>query len=133
MYTTPQAILDSATSPYAQLFATSSLTKLLTDVPLLAPTRADTRAYSVNFLAAKGASLEPFVATAQIQLLSRAVKVGWADDPDAHDAVVAEIMDFLKQPSEAHYLLGLKIFHQLVSEMNQQTPGTPLVRNAKSR
>ena len=96
-----------------------------------ASTRADTRAYSVNFLAAKGASLEPFVATAQIQLLSRAVKVGWADDPDAHDAVVAEIMDFLKQPSEAHYLLGLKIFHQLVSEMNQQTPGTSLVSQRK--
>ena len=131
-YTTPQAILDSATSPYAQLFATSSLTKLLTDVPSLpASTRAETRAYSVSFLAAKGASLEPFVATAQIQLLSRAVKVGWADDPDAHDAVVAEIMDFLKQPSEAHYLLGLKIFHQLVSEMNQQTPGTSLVSQRK--
>ena len=84
------------------------------------------------FLAAKGAGAEPFVVTAQIQLLSRAIKLGWADDPDAHDAIVAEIMDFLKQPSEAHYLIGLKIFNQLVAEMNQQTPGTSLVSQRKT-
>ena len=124
--------MDSAASPYAQLFATSSLTKLLTEHPSApASTRAETRALAVNFLAAKGASLEPFVVTAQIQLLSRAIKLGWADDPDAHDAIVEEIMDFLKQPSEAHYLVGLKIFNQLVAEMNQQTPGTSLISQRK--
>ena len=68
----------------------------------------------MTFLASKGANLEPFVVTAQIQLLSRVVKLSWLDDPDAHDAIVAEMMDFLKQPSEAHYLVGLKIFNQLV-------------------
>jgi hypothetical protein len=71
------------------------------------------------------------VVTAQIQLLSRVVKLSWLDDPDAHDAIVAEMMDFLKQPSEAHYLVGLKIFNQLVSEMNQQTPGTSLISQRK--
>jgi hypothetical protein len=34
------------------------------------------------------------VVTAQIQLLSRVVKLSWLDDPDAHDAIVAEMMDF---------------------------------------
>ena len=85
----------------------------------------------MTFLASKGANLEPFVVTAQIQLLSRVVKLSWLDDPDAHDAIVAEMMDFLKQPSEAHYLVGLKIFNQLVSEMNQQTPGTSLISQRK--
>ena len=85
----------------------------------------------MTFLASKGANLEPFVVTAQIQLLSRVVKLSWLDDPDAHDAIVAEMMDFLKQPSEAHYLVGLKIFNQVVSEMNQQTPGTSLISQRK--
>ena len=84
----------------------------------------------MNFPAAKGASLEPFVATAQIQLLSRAVKVGWADDSTrttgrGRDHGLSEAALGGALPSR------LKIFHQLVFEMNQQTPGTPLVSQRK--
>jgi hypothetical protein len=48
---------------------------------------------------------------------------------DAHREIVNDIMNFLKQPSTTHYHVGLKIFNQLVTEMNQQSPGgvvTPL-------
>ena len=31
--------------------------------------------------------------------------------------------NFLKQPSTTHYHIGLKIFNQLVTEMNQASPG----------
>lgn len=89
------------------------------------------RAYVVNFLATKSETLENFVVTAQIQLLSRIIKTGWLDDPDAHESILDEVMDFLKQPSEAHYLVGLKIYNQLVTEMNQQTPGTSLIAQRK--
>ena len=179
-----QAILDAAASPYAQLFATSSLTKLLvstgrfpnpthtvvpklvtvqTDYPECCPyivqytsntrptngltlsftyrktdhpntpsgLRSDTRKYCVGFLASKSDALESFVLIAQIQLLSRVIKTGWLDDPDAHETILDEVMDFLKQPGEGHYLVGLKIFNQLVMEMNQQTPGTSLISQRK--
>ena len=89
------------------------------------------RNYVINFLANKASSLEGFVATAQIQLLSRIIKTGWLDDPDAHAQIVEDIMHFLKQPSTAHYHVGLKILNQLVSEMNQATPGTSLISQRK--
>ena len=127
-----QAILDSATSPYAQLFATSSLTKLLTDNSTLsAQLRLDMRNYVIGYLANKAATLESFVTTAQIQLLSRITKTGWLDSDDAHREIVNEVMNFLKQPSTAHYHVGLKIFNQLVTEMNQQTQGTSLISQRK--
>ena len=73
--------------------------------------------------AAQGTSLETFVTTAQIQLLSRITKTGWLDSDDAHREIVNDIMNFLKQPNTTHYHVGLKIFNQLVTEMNQQSPG----------
>ena len=33
------------------------------------------------------------------------------------------LQNFLKQPSTTHYHIGLKIFNQLVTEMNQASPG----------
>ena len=65
--------------------------------------------------------------TAQIQLLSRITKTGWLDSDDAHREIVNDIMNFLKQPNTTHYHVGLKIFNQLVTEMNQQSPGKALV------
>jgi exportin-7 len=127
-----RAILDAATSPYAQLFATSSLTKLLTDHDSLSQQlRIDMRAYVINFLATKGTALEGFVVTAQIQLLSRVVKTGWLEADEAQRDVAAEVMKFLEQNNATHYHIGLKIFNQLVSEMNQQTPGTSLIAQRK--
>jgi len=127
-----KAILDSTTSPYAQLFATSSLTKLLTDNSSLSPQlRLDMRNYVINYLATKGTVLETFVTTSLIQLLSRITKTGWLDTDDTHREVVADIMNFLTQPNSTHYHIGLKIFNNLVTEMNQQTPGTSLISQRK--
>ena len=94
-----KAILDSATSPYAQLFATSSLTKLLTDnAGLSGQLKIDMRNYVINYLATKGTALEGFVVTAQVQLLSRITKTAWLDtDNEAHREIVTEVMNFLKQ------------------------------------
>ena len=89
------------------------------------------RHYVINYLATKGAQMERFVATAQIQLLSRIIKTGWLDDPDAHARIVEDVMHFLEQPQATHYLVGLRIFNQLVSEMNRQSPGTSLIAQRK--
>jgi exportin-7 len=48
------------------------------------------RNYVINFLATNSATLESFVTTAQIQLLSRITKTGWLDVDDAHREVVAK-------------------------------------------
>ena len=90
------------------------------------------RNYVINFLANKGNSLEGFVVTSLVQLLSRITKTAWLDaDNDAHREIVAEVMNFLKQQNNTHYHIGLKIFNQLVTEMNQQSPGTSLIAQRK--
>ena len=90
------------------------------------------RNYVINYLATKGTALEGFVVTAQVQLLSRITKTAWLDtDNEAHREIVTEVMNFLKQNNNAHYHIGLKIFNQLVTEMNQQSPGTSLIAQRK--
>ena len=90
------------------------------------------RNYVINFLANKGNSLEGFVVTSLVQLLSRITKTAWLDaDNDAHREIVTEVMNFLKQQNNTHYHIGLKIFNQLVMEMNQQSPGTSLIAQRK--
>ena len=90
------------------------------------------RNYVINFLANKGNSLEGFVVTSLVQLLSRITKTAWLDaDNDAHREIVTEVMNFLKQQNNTHYHIGLKIFNQLVTEMNQQSPGTSLIAQRK--
>ncbi|GAQ78625.1 Nuclear transport receptor RanBP16 [Klebsormidium nitens] len=126
-----QYILDNSASPYAQLLASSSLVKLLTDNTLSTQLRLDIRNYVVSYLATKGPKAEPFVTTSLIQLLCRVTKLGWYDD-DRHRDIVKEAMKFLAQGSLDHFYLGLKILNQLVAEMNQATPGRSLTHHRKT-
>lgn len=58
-----KAILDASASPYAQHFAASSLTRLVTENALTPQLRLDVRHYVLQLLAARGVTLEAFVAT----------------------------------------------------------------------
>lgn len=52
--------------------------------------------YLINYLATRGADLEPFVLGSLIQLFCRITKFGWLDDDRFRD-VVKEGMNFLSQ------------------------------------
>ena len=45
-----QAILDNSTSPYAQLLASSSLIKIVTEHSLGTPVKLEMRTYFLNYL-----------------------------------------------------------------------------------
>ncbi|GLT74542.1 hypothetical protein SLA2020_463300 [Shorea laevis] len=119
-----QYILDNALTPYALMLASSSLLKQVTDHSLALTLRLDIWSYLINYLAARGPKLQPFVTASLIQLLCRLTKFGWFDDDRFRD-IVKESSNFLSQGTSDHYAIGLRILNQLVSEMNQPNPGLP--------
>eukprot|EP00850_Spirogloea_muscicola_P007102 SM000035S13082 [mRNA] locus=s35:297618:305506:+ [translate_table: standard] len=126
-----QYILDSSSSPYAQLLASTSLVKQVTDHALALQLRLDIRTYVISYLANKGPKLQPFVTTSLIQLFCRITKLGWYDDDRFRD-IVKEAMKFLTQATVEHFYIGLKVLNQLVSEMNQPNPGRSLTHHRKT-
>lgn len=126
-----QFILDNSSSPYAQVLASSSLVKQVTDHTLPVQLRVDIRNYVVSFLASKGPKAQSFVTASLVQLLCRISKLGWYDDERFRD-IVDECTKFLAQGTLEHFFLGLKIFNQLVAEMNQPSPGRSLTFHRKT-
>ncbi|GBG80488.1 hypothetical protein CBR_g30950 [Chara braunii] len=126
-----QFILDNSQSPYAQLLASSSLVKLVTDQNHPIQLRLDIRNYVLNYLASSGPKLLPFVTTSLIQLLSRLTKLGWHDH-ESHRDIVRECTKFLAQGTVEHFYIGLKVLNQLVAEMNQTNPGRSLTHHRKT-
>ncbi|MCO5579366.1 hypothetical protein L7F22_033221 [Adiantum nelumboides] len=125
-----QFILNNTSSPYAQMLASSSLLKQVTDHTLSLPLRLDIRNYVVSYLGTRGRELQSFVTTSLIQLLCRITKLAWYDD-DRFREIVKEATTFLTQATTEHFYIGLKIFNQLVAEMNQANGGLPLMHHRK--
>ncbi|KAF8061166.1 XPO7 [Scenedesmus sp. PABB004] len=125
-----KAILDNSRSPYAQLLASSSLLKLVTEHQLTPQIRIEMKKYFLQYLDTHGAGMEPFVATSLVQLLCRTVKLAWFDH-DAAKAIVDDCKALMERGSPGQYLLGLKILAMLVSEMNTPTPGRTLTAHRK--
>lgn len=129
-----QAILDNSASPYAQLLASSSLIKIVTEHVLTIPVRLDMKAYFLTYLSSKGPSLEPYVVTSLIQLLCRMCKLGWFED-DGFRTLVNDGKALLekasREASQEQYFLGLKMLQMMVSEMNSPTAGRTLTQHRK--
>ncbi|VFQ61556.1 unnamed protein product [Cuscuta campestris] len=124
-----QYILDNASTPYALMMASSSLLKQVTDQHLSLQLRLDIRNYIIKYLATRGPGLESFVTASLIQLFCRVTKYGWFEEDSFRD-VVKESTVFLNQ-TPLHYAIGLKILNQLVSEMNQPSPGLPSTQHRR--
>eukprot|EP01114_Cavostelium_apophysatum_P014128 TRINITY_DN3584_c0_g1_i2.p1 TRINITY_DN3584_c0_g1~~TRINITY_DN3584_c0_g1_i2.p1 ORF type:complete len:1107 (+),score=249.53 TRINITY_DN3584_c0_g1_i2:122-3442(+) len=114
-------LLDNATSPYAQHFAASSITKLVTKFwnSFTTDVRFDMRNTTLAYLGTNCSKLQPFVLTAVLQLICRITKLAWIDDPRQHN-IVDEVTKFLKHTPE-YYIVGLRLLNQLVVEFNEIT------------
>ncbi|GIL63010.1 hypothetical protein Vafri_17171 [Volvox africanus] len=126
-----KTILDNSRSPYAQLLAASSLTKLLSEHSLNPSVRGDMKSYFLQYLDSNCTTLEHFVCSSLVTLLCRTSKLGWFDS-DTHRAIVEDAKHFLEKGTPAHYLVGLRILNTIVQEMNQATPGRTLTQHRKA-
>nr|KAG5695795.1 hypothetical protein BaRGS_013393 [Batillaria attramentaria] len=118
-----QLLLERGSSPYAQLLAATTLTKLVCRANLTLPLeqRVEIRNYVLNYLATRPKLLQ-FVSQALVQLFARITKFGWFDvskDEYIFRNVVTDVGKFIQSGSTQHVMIGVQLLSQLVCEMNQ--------------
>ncbi|XP_033102804.1 exportin-7-like isoform X2 [Anneissia japonica] len=129
-----QLLLERGSSAYAQLLAASSLTKLVSRNAQVLPLeqRIDIKNYVLNYLASRP-KLPSFVRQALVQLFARTTKLGWFDNQKTvwvFRDVMEDAGKFL-QSSVEHFVIGVQLLSQLVSEMNQPDTIRPLTKHRK--
>ena len=124
-------VLDHSRQPYAQLVAANALKQLLLQSWNQMPPqqRIDFRNYTLSFLANRGVECEQFVTQSLVQLIARITKMGWFES-DEHRNILDEVSKFL-HATPTHLLIGLRLFSQLVAEMNATTNTRSLTQHRK--
>ncbi|XP_065926342.1 exportin-7 isoform X6 [Magallana gigas] len=118
-----QLLLERGNSPYAQLLAATTLTKLVSrpNVTLPLEQRIDIRNYVLGYLASRP-KLVHYVLQALVQLFARITKLGWFDIQDKDYVfrnVITDVTKFIQSGSTQHVMIGVQLLSQLVCEMNQ--------------
>ncbi|KAL6051841.1 exportin-7 isoform X1 [Balamuthia mandrillaris] len=116
-----QYVLDNSSSPYAQLLAAQCFTKIVNEHwnSLSKSMRQDLRNYLLSFLSGRGMDTTDFTLKSLIKLVCLITKLSWFDDTE-HEKIVELISKFL-QASLPHCIMGLRLFTQLVNEINQHS------------
>jgi len=117
-----QLLLDRGNSAYAQLLATTTITKLVSRSTqiLTLQQRLDIRNYVLNYLWSR-AKLPPFVVQGMVTLYSRITKFGWFDSEKEEFVfrnVMSDVNKFLAGSAE-QCMVGIQLLSQLTCEMNQ--------------
>lgn len=103
----------SRQSSYAQILATTTLTKLVSRTPctLSVQQRLDIRNYVLNYLASRP-KLAPFVTQALVQLYSKITKLGWFENEKGGYVfrnVISQVYPFLRVCG--HFFLYFLLLH----------------------
>lgn len=117
-----QLLLERSNSSYSQLFAASTLTKLISKNAqgLTIQEIVDIRNYILNYLATRP-GLESFVIQQLITVLAKITKYGWFyshKDEMVFRNIIEDVRKFL-QGSVEHCMIGVQILSHLTCEMNQ--------------
>lgn len=112
--------MERGSSPYAQLLATTTITKLISrsSAVLELQSRVDIRNYVLNYLWSQP-KLAQFVVQGLVTLFSRITKLGWFDSDKEEfvfRAVITDVTKFL-QGSAEHCMVGVQLLSQLVCEV----------------
>ncbi|CAG0919166.1 unnamed protein product [Notodromas monacha] len=116
-------LLERANSPYAQLLAAHTLTKLISRPTVTIPLeqRLEIRNYVLTYLSTHP-NLANFVLQAMVTLFARLTKLGWFDaDKDMQYVFRGVLQDtgtFL-QGSVEYCIVGVRLMTAITSEMNQ--------------
>lgn len=119
-----QELLDRGDSPYSQLLAATTLTKLVSRSSGVAggvtiTQRMEIRAYVLNYFLTRP-NLQNFVVQALVTLLVKITKYGWFDTYQKQavfKTIVEDVQRFL-QGSVENCVIGVQILSNLTSEMN---------------
>eukprot|EP00040_Diaphanoeca_grandis_P028479 m.165065 g.165065 ORF g.165065 m.165065 type:complete len:1101 (-) comp31368_c0_seq1:40-3342(-) len=128
-------ILDQSKSPYANALAASTLTKMISkpSCPLLLHERLQIRNYALEYLATRIPS-PYYVVTELCKLVCRVAKYGWFDADDQDKCVMQDLPDEINNflnGSVAHCIVGVLLFENIVTEMNQPDNEQGLTKHRK--
>ncbi|RUS20332.1 Exportin-7-B [Endogone sp. FLAS-F59071] len=126
-----QIFLDHSPSPYAQMFALTKLTAIVTDHFSVFP--AEFKTSLRNFMltyAGRHPDLSHFIINSIAKLFAMLTKLGWFDADDFRN-VNEDLSKFLQATIE-HRIVGLQILSVVVQEINQPLPPRNLARHRKT-
>ena len=118
-------LLERGSSPYSQVLAVTTLTKLVSRTPnqLSVRDRLDVREYILQYLCTRQ-NLAPFVVQGMLQLFARITKNGWLEEEKDNSYPFRNVTEQLRQyvqASSEDCLIGVRtvqLLAQLVSEVN---------------
>ena len=113
-----QSILATTSNQHALVFCATALTKLVSSNwhSITDEQKSQISSFMQNYLYENCGRLNQQISPYLIRFLCRVVKLSWLDGPK-HQMIVQEMQRFFNSDS-AHYLLGLEIYSELVSELN---------------
>ncbi|ORY07504.1 exportin-7-like protein [Basidiobolus meristosporus CBS 931.73] len=123
-------LLESSSSPYAQMFASYRLRTLVTDHFSIFndQQKIDERNFVLNYLG-QHPDLMPFVVSSLGQLFSVITKLGWFESEEFKN-LNEDISKFL-QASAQHRIIGLQLLGLLITEINQLTASRSVAKHRK--
>jgi len=145
-------IFDKSTNPHALFFASSQITKLLTNHwnSFSAEKKTDLRKYSIhsdsnhytimilpignymlNYLAKNGFDMPKFTATELLKLVGRLTKLGWLEDQQNRDLPEAIKKYFIQVSNPQLSIVGIRILNNIIEEMNTLTTRKSLTQHRK--
>jgi len=127
-----QAVFDASGSSPAILVCARCLQHLLSEHwnEFTVAQKVAIRDYLLQLLGTRGPSLEDFAVKAVVALVCRLTKFGWFDEGEGMRRLVAEAPRFL-QETVAHCVIGLRLLHDLVAEMNYKNKNRTMTQHRK--
>ncbi|OQR66766.1 exportin-7-like, partial [Tropilaelaps mercedesae] len=114
-------LLERGSSPYSQVLAVTTLTKLVSRTPsqLSLQQRLDVRDYVLQYLCQRS-NLQAFVVQSMLQLFARITKHGWLEETKdgafPFRNVTEQLRAYVMSSNEA--IIAVQLLAQLVSEVN---------------
>ncbi|KNC52190.1 importin-beta domain-containing protein [Thecamonas trahens ATCC 50062] len=128
---TSRAVMVRTREPTALLYATQALMWLVPNnwSAFSVHERNGLRSFVLELIYERARELEPYNETFLIALLVRLCKLGWLDE-SGMNSLVDDVSTFFNT-SFAHCVLGMRIYEQLIQEINQQWTGHSPIEHRK--
>ncbi|KAG2373543.1 hypothetical protein C9374_012006 [Naegleria lovaniensis] len=126
-------IFDASVDPHALFFASSQITKMITNNwnSFSAEKKTDLRNYLLNYLAKRGIEVPKFVSSGLLKLVGRLTKLGWLEDQQNRDLPEQIKKYFIQVTNPQLSIVGLRILNSIIEEMNTLTTRKSLTQHRK--
>ncbi|KAL9650506.1 hypothetical protein ABK040_004725 [Willaertia magna] len=126
-------ILDKSTNSQALFFASTQITKIITNHwnTINNDKKTDLRNYLITYLAKNAYNIPKFVLLSFLQLIGRITKLGWLEDQNTRDLPDLIKKYFIQVNNPQLSVVGLTMLNNIIQEMNTLTTRKSLTQHRK--